>query len=201
MSESRYIISWQRWLDPLERIFLDSKKNQQNSDFEQSDFSDLHEYSGPVAHTAHGLVPINESNLPSTVFNLWRADTNFVITRNVEILINKELGVEAYDQISPYRFRIAVGKLFDDKDVKSRLEKSIINYKVSKEVKIVPAQTTNKYFLLLHKQFKFFAVVLEGKKKTVIHGESENEVQEKLALHLKSNPESQITYVSTGKAA
>ncbi len=123
------------------------------------------------------------------------------MTRNVEIIINNTLGIESYDLISPLRFRVAIGKLFDEKDVQERLTKAIIEYKVSREPKQEPEalEQNSAYFSLLHKQFKHFVVVLAGTKKVVIHGSSDDDVQKKLALYLKNNPESRVQYVSATK--
>lgn len=200
MDQPQYKISWQRWLDPLKRLMDDYKKSKNKGhdefdDFERSDLEDLHAYNGPVAQTAHGIIPINESNLPSTVFNLWRADINFNMTQNVELIINNVLGVEAYDLITPLRFRIAIGKLFDENDVKRRVTEAVLNYKNSL---IQPKETSPKAhdFSLLHKQFKHFAVMLTGTKKTILHGKTSQEVKEKIETFLAANPTSHVEYVS-----
>ena len=46
-------------------------------------------------------------------FNFFIAHTNFYITLDVVVFISLVKGVESLDVLSPYRFRISIGKLFE----------------------------------------------------------------------------------------
>lgn len=66
---------------------------------------------GPIA------IPMNSVNLHKD-YNLIIAHTNFLITPEIAEFLEREVeGIEALDILSPYRFRIAVGKLFNAQEV------------------------------------------------------------------------------------
>lgn len=58
-------------------------------------------------------------------FNLWLGHTNFTITRSVAEFISAEPGVEGFDVISRYRFRIVVGKVYAEAAVLRGVEQSL----------------------------------------------------------------------------
>ncbi len=187
--ESVFKIEWRKWADPFKNLF-DSYKREQVT-FEKHDFSDLKEYQGPVVMTPHGPIPINESNLPSTVFNFWRADTNFWMTKPIEYIINTTLGVEAFNLITPLRFRIAVGTLFDEADVKNRVSENITDH-LNKVYKSKGSGNKNLDMEILAKQFDFFAIV-DGPVNQIVHGSSKEEVLKKIQ-DIKPELSSNIRY-------
>src|SRR5688572_19676407 len=70
--------------------------------------------------TPLGMIPMADYNDLSKVFRLWLAHTNFWLTETIEELINTTKGVEELTIMTPYRFRIAIGKAFNTIDVKMR---------------------------------------------------------------------------------
>ena len=68
--------------------------------------------------TPTGFMPLTEWNSPSQVYELWVAHTNFRITEELQDIIDSTDGVESLDIWTPYRFRIAVGRIFDSIEVK-----------------------------------------------------------------------------------
>jgi hypothetical protein len=80
---------------------------------------------GPGIVTPMGIVPVHESNLPSRLFNFWVGDANFDLTRKVVREIAKVPGVECLDVFSRYRFRIAVGRAFKDRDVRLAIDRLV----------------------------------------------------------------------------
>jgi hypothetical protein len=76
-------------------------------------------YKGPVVVGPIGLVPLNEANLPSSLFNFWMGYTTFEVTDDLEDAIERVDGVETLDVFTRYRFRVAVGRAHDDKKVRS----------------------------------------------------------------------------------
>ena len=67
--------------------------------------------------TPFGLLPLSENALASKHFKFWVAHSNFRITQKYTKIISAVEGVEAINVLTPYRFRIAVGKMFQDRDV------------------------------------------------------------------------------------
>jgi hypothetical protein len=79
-------------------------------------------YKGPVVVGPIGLVPLNETNLPSSLFNFWMGYTTFEVTDDLEDAIELVDGVETLDVFTRYRFRMAVGRAHDDKKVRRAVE-------------------------------------------------------------------------------
>lgn len=150
MSTSKTKWLWNRWHDPLRPLL---KSYQENPlPYEDQDFSDAElnhakrtweeddtpaerpnpyntpakaGYTGPVVMGPFGVIPIHESNIPSKLYNFWMCDTNFWITPQVRSTIERTPGVESLDVFTPYRFRIAVGRAFKEKDVLTDVENNV----------------------------------------------------------------------------
>jgi hypothetical protein len=75
--------------------------------------------------TPQGLYFIDEDASLADVYNFWIGHTNFLVTHFVLNEIEKTAGVEIVDVLTPFRFRIAVGKMFDWEEVRADLENKI----------------------------------------------------------------------------
>jgi len=75
--------------------------------------------------TPMGLVSVNEYTNPAKIFNMWTGETNFTLTEPIVKKIEDVDGVEILDCFTRYRFRFAVGRLFDDNAVREAIRKSI----------------------------------------------------------------------------
>jgi hypothetical protein len=82
-----------------------------------------------VISTPMGVIPVTENTASGKIFNFWIGHTNFDITKSIALLIEQIPGVETLDIFTRYRFRIAVGKAFDDSSVMRD-----INNKVYREI-------------------------------------------------------------------
>lgn len=76
--------------------------------------------------TPFGVLPLTDTSLASSHFKFWVGHTNFKITNSLVDVIEKCDGVESLDTLTPYRFRIAIGKLFRDRDVMHRIKEELI---------------------------------------------------------------------------
>lgn len=124
------IISWQKWFDPfgsddVEEIVHDPYLAEyEDTESRQSDNGEheAHEFTHKtdkvkVIATPMGIIPVTDNTMSSKIFNFWIGHTNFDITHKVANIIEKTEGVETLDIFTRYRFRIAVGKAFDDSSV------------------------------------------------------------------------------------
>jgi hypothetical protein len=75
-----------------------------------------------------GLIPYNEYTAPSKLFNFWIGHTNFDITPTIIEILEKANGIEILDIFSRYRFRIAIGKCFNDADVMTDINDQLYNF-------------------------------------------------------------------------
>lgn len=122
-------ILWEKWIDPflsnLDEVELSAGAEDEDGGYKDSyqQMEDIvkkggpkKNYTGPVMVGPMGVIPLNEYNTPSKVYCFWMGHTNFDITRAVAKLIEEVPGVEALDIFTRYRFRVAFGKAFIDKD-------------------------------------------------------------------------------------
>lgn len=97
--------------------------------------SEDHEMVGGMIYTPLGVLPITEHTDMFKLFNFWMCHTNFNISRNVFNIVCKTQGVEAAHVFSRYRFRIAIGKAFDFKPTRIKIQDSIKKYLESRQNK------------------------------------------------------------------
>ena len=76
--------------------------------------------------TPFGMMPLTEQSLASNHFKFWVGHTNFKLLNAHRKIIGSVAGIETMDILTPYRFRIAVAKLFVDREVMSKVRKSLL---------------------------------------------------------------------------
>jgi len=76
--------------------------------------------------TPFGMMPLTEQSLASNHFKFWVGHTNFKLLNSHRKIIGSVSGIETMDILTPYRFRIAVAKLFVDREVMSKVRKSLL---------------------------------------------------------------------------
>lgn len=107
------LITWEKWKDPF------GEKDEDNTDYDSYE-----EYLEPeenvvskVLLTPMGIIPYNDNTASGKIFNFWIGHTNFSITSQISNMIENSEGVETLDIFTRYRFRISVGKAFDDSEI------------------------------------------------------------------------------------
>jgi hypothetical protein len=75
-----------------------------------------------------GLIPYNEYTASSKIFNFWVGHTNFNLTQNIVDCIEECEGIEILDVFTRYRFRIGIGKCFNDSDIMAAVSSQINRY-------------------------------------------------------------------------
>ena len=129
-------IIWEKWIDPFGDNADETKWNHYDDDDldEQTEFFDdellKSKLSKPVKviATPMGLIPYNEYSSCSSIFNFWVGHTNFNISENVAKTIEESEGVELLDIFTRYRFRIGIGKCFNDSDIMKNITDNILHY-------------------------------------------------------------------------
>lgn len=121
------LIVWEKWVDPLggDEEYVIANHN-------EDDDSDLAENikTKPVRMivTPMGMIPYNENTASSSIFNFWVGHCNFNLSAKICSLIESAEGVETLDVFTRYRFRIGVGKIFDDGKVMRNINNTITKY-------------------------------------------------------------------------
>ena len=134
-------IIWEKWRDPFigydeDEIDLEPEftpddpnifeNNLYENDIESQLKNNAHKKVRVIA-TPMGLIPYNEYTASSKIFNFWVCHTNFDITHKISSLIEHISGVETLDIFSRYRFRISIGKAFEDRMVMNNIDSSLCN--------------------------------------------------------------------------
>ena len=135
------LIIWQKWVDPFgaEEDNDTSSQSEQNDPFfstedqEDEDDHSNHKYIDKkfvgikAIATPMGVIPITENTASGKIFNFWIGHTNFDITKKIADTIETTEGVETLDIFTRYRFRISVGKAFNDSDVMRDINQKTYN--------------------------------------------------------------------------
>jgi hypothetical protein len=122
-----HTIVWEKWIDPFspedelqdalqtddEPEFIDDENNNPIDKSSNQEFPLKFKHFKAVA-TPMGIIPINENTTSGKIFNFWVGHANFNITKPIAEVIETTEGVETLDIFTRYRFRISVGKAFDD---------------------------------------------------------------------------------------
>jgi hypothetical protein len=124
------IIIWQKWSDPfggddddLDQAFDDQiseepfEDEEGNEDQQVMNKSLFKKQSVKVIATPMGIIPMNDNTASGKIFNFWIGHTNFDITKKIAQIIESIAGVETLDVFTRYRFRVAIGKAFNDSEV------------------------------------------------------------------------------------
>ena len=131
-----YDVYWEKWVDAFE-----AEENEMAEEmYEGEDFDEYEEslmeqeiMKHSPSHirtiiTPFGVLPITEKTRASNYFKLWVGHSNFKLTEDFYKIIGDSAGVEALDILTPYRFRIAIGKMFVDRDVMKAVRDCMVEH-------------------------------------------------------------------------
>lgn len=143
------VIKWEKWIDPFGGNFAEAKWTDYNNtmpeylaDSEEDLIEDSYDeeanvLDSPIAKSNEepikviasplGLIPYNEYTASSKIFNFWLGHSNFDISSKIKNVIEQTKGVEILDVFTRYRFRIAIGKCFNDAEVMSEINNNVYN--------------------------------------------------------------------------
>lgn len=125
------LIVWQKWFDPFgdddaPELGLHHTNDEESDDVE-GHYEEVREIQKPMRAiaTPMGLIPYTENTASGKIFNFWVGHTNFNVNNNIVDIIENTDGVETLDVFTRYRFRIAIGKVFDDAKVMKEINDQV----------------------------------------------------------------------------
>lgn len=131
------VIVWEKWVDPFGADMDEAKWTDYDNSIDELIDDDLEDeedhYPKVIKNTRPikvisspmGLIPYNEHTASSKIFNFWLGHTNFNISQKIQQIIETCDGVEILDIFTRYRFRIAIGKCFNDSDTMKQISDKI----------------------------------------------------------------------------
>ena len=126
-------VYWEKWVDAYEEqvVAIESEEEEEEMAYEEEEM--LAEKFALMSHiksimTPFGIMPLTEQSLASQHFKFWVGHSNFKLTDKVYNVVGNTPGVETLDILTPYRFRIAIGKMFVDRDVMSTVRNNLLEY-------------------------------------------------------------------------
>lgn len=125
------LIVWEKWVDPFGQALEEAKwtdyENEIDTidDIEYVDDEEMEMRPIKAIATPMGIIPYNELTAPSSLFNFWVGHANFDISKKIASIIEKTEGVEILDIFTRYRFRIGIGKCFNDSETMKLINDNI----------------------------------------------------------------------------
>jgi len=118
-SKKEPLIIWQKWVDPFgedldETRWTDYESTSADLVDIDNDESSLKRHSVKVIASPMGLIPYSEHTAAGKIFNFWTGHSNFNISPSIAQAIEGVDGVETLDIFTRYRFRVGIGKCFDE---------------------------------------------------------------------------------------
>jgi hypothetical protein len=139
MAKKKRNIGWQKYEDQLENQMSSPLMNTILTGFTKQLPKIENEYEQEVEYedeeddsdSASLMLPMSQQLLEDismlSNFECWVGHTNFDITPKVRNALDTIEGIELLKVCSRYRFFIGVGKMFDFKEVRKKIENNIIN--------------------------------------------------------------------------
>ena len=135
---SGYDVYWEKWIDAFEEedeSFSEAVSEAEEQLTNEELLENEHLFQ-EVSHvrsivTPFGILPLTEQTMASKHFKFWVGHANFKLTEDFYTVIGQHPGIETLDILTPYRFRIAVGKMFTDRDVMSGVRNDMVQYVAS----------------------------------------------------------------------
>lgn len=132
---SGYNVYWEKWVDAFEEETIGEDLEEDIGVEEEISPEELKMLglgsfnNAPIKSilTPFGILPLTENSLASRHFKFWVGHSNFKLTKKLCLLIQQTEGVEAFDVMTPYRFRIAIGKLFVDRKIMTTVRDNMLS--------------------------------------------------------------------------
>ncbi len=129
-------VYWEPWVDAynmeeikdvLSKILEDEEEDNDLQELDDTE-TEMELYNPPIKTimTPFGVLPLTETSLASNHFKFWIGHVNFRLLDEYYDLLDNCDGVESIDFLTPYRFRISIGKLFKDREVMHNVKKTLL---------------------------------------------------------------------------
>jgi len=120
------VIAWEKWdADLIEQEILEQLQVEEDDEELASEAMAMMKKIPKLISTPVGIFQLHDKANPIKQLDCWTGHTNFDITKGIQQKIECVRGVELLMVLSRYRFFVGVGKMFDFKNVRRKLEKTV----------------------------------------------------------------------------
>jgi hypothetical protein len=188
MAKIDKVVVWKKWIDPFDDNEFESDEEFEDVEEDNTELDDKptpNNNSGPVLVGPMGVIPLNEHNMPSKVFNFWMGHTNFDLGIEQKNILDRVPGVETLEIFTRYRFRISIGVAFEQEEVLRAIENSL----APTEQQTAPFTTqkvnsVDKLKTRLSSHYKYWAIfILPNGEIDYQTGDTQDSVKEKIAKY------------------
>lgn len=110
---------------------------------------------GRAIATPFGMFRVDdEYSNPYKLFDMWIGHTNFPLTNSVVKTIMDTPGVEVLKVISPYRFIVAPGKMFEWRDVRALIQRRVCTNEYEQILPTLPEDIRDRASSLIEDSLK-----------------------------------------------
>lgn len=170
---------WKKYKNPLKIPDDEDEDDEELSPWEKRERGQMVKaITGPF-----GVMPIDGPNSIDKSFKLYIGHTNFPLTIFCQNKIMNTYGVEAYNIISPYRFRIAVAQLYKSKEVCKEISKKLEIDGYVEKISTKEVIIENMKFLLTN-QYKYWAICTSENKPMKVIGNNDLNVVKRVLANL-----------------
>ncbi len=181
-------IEFEKYIDPIVEMIEKNTRNNNDDDdkldYKDSSFEDdIGKKNFPYLMGPQGVLPLLNSNIASKNFNFWIVHTNFRLDVEVKNLVQSVEGVESFEQISPYRWRISFGRLFDEEKIQFILKDKVTTLVRNRHIEDTCNVTPGRLNFLkeaLTSQYNFWVILVKKNLHETLVGGTKEEVEKKL---------------------
>jgi hypothetical protein len=182
------IIAWEKWdADLIEQEIAEQLQIDEDDEELASEAMAMMKKIPKLISTPVGIFQLHDKANPIKQLDCWTGHTNFDITKGIQQKIECVRGIELLMVLSRYRFFVGVGRLFDFKSVRRKLEKSVChNPKTKKKSSDADADTEVKNAVDLIKD------IISGDKHWAIYVTPDGEID-----YVSTDDEGDENYLNT----
>jgi len=141
-----------------------------------------------LGYSPYGFIADDSANI-DRLFNFWIGDTTFNVSKPVVLAIQKVEGVETLDVPTRYRFRVGIGRLFDEVKVKTEIEYTLACFQEQMKLSEKKQREFETALEVASRQPYFCVYILPNEKMFCRYGKDFGKIRDEYNLYNQSHEE------------
>lgn len=165
--------------------------NNEIDDDEMTTVKEFFNQAPTITLTPFGPYKIDDSMHPFKDFKFWMGHTNFKLTEEMFDILDEDIvGIEVLMPVSPLRFLVGIGKLFEVKDVMCEIEEKLCGTSIDDKINSIKNKVIEEKVKEIIKEIepicKKYAVYILPNATIEYITDQDNEFEKRLELYKKS---------------